>query len=127
MAAALDDATSIVVADSPALDAPAVTIEATVNVRALGRRMTVLEVPGQYGPYVMPDGMVRCGGVAGAFPQTTTAVTPGRWTRITCASDRRRAHLAHRPWPALTLLTLLTLPRDGPPGCLTPRTCTSSP
>lgn len=72
--------------ESPALDAATITLEAQVNPETLGRRMPVVENPGQYGLYILASGSAMCSG-QGGYALRSAAITPGRWTHVLCTFD----------------------------------------
>jgi hypothetical protein len=75
------------VPESPALDAPAITIEVWVNARGLGpRRTAIVDNPEQYALVILPSGSVMCSG-RGGYALRTNGLTPGRWTHLACTFD----------------------------------------
>ena len=80
-----------VVPESPVLDSESIVLEATVRADGLGRRMGILDNPGQYGLYVLPSGNVMCSGRGGYALEGS--LVPERWTRLRCTFDTSRVVL----------------------------------
>jgi Concanavalin A-like lectin/glucanases superfamily len=78
--------TRVTIPESPALDAAAITVDAWVNARDLGRRMAVVDNPGQYAMIVLGSGSVMCSG-RGGYALRGNTLTPGRWTHLACSFD----------------------------------------
>ena len=74
------------IAETPVLDSPVLTIQATVRPRALGRRMGIVDNSGQYGLFILPSGSAMCTG-GGGYALLNDAVAAGRWTQLTCVYD----------------------------------------
>jgi hypothetical protein len=86
---ALDPAGNVrvTIPESPVLDAPAITIEAWVNARALGpRRTAIIDNPEQYALVILPSGSVMCSG-RGGYALRTNGLSPGQWTHLACTFD----------------------------------------
>ena len=73
----------VAIPESAALDSGAITVEAWVNARALGRRMDIVQNAGQYSMVVLGSGSVMCSG-RGGYALRTDTVTPGRWIHLAC-------------------------------------------
>jgi hypothetical protein len=91
-AVALDAQSSIVVPPNPIFDTAAVTLEAWVHPRALGRRMGVVYNGNQYALVILPSGSAMCTG-GGGYALTGNAVKPGQWTSLACTYDADRVTL----------------------------------
>jgi hypothetical protein len=77
----------VTIPESPALDAPAITIEAWVNARELGpRRTAIVDNPGQYALVVLPSGSIMCSG-RGGYALHSNGLSPRRWTHLACTFD----------------------------------------
>jgi hypothetical protein len=72
--------------ESPQLDSAAITVEAWVNARELGRRMDIVNNAGQYSMVVLASGSVMCSG-RGGYALRTATVTPGRWIHLACVYE----------------------------------------
>ncbi len=73
----------VAIPESAALDSGAITIEAWVNARELGRRMDIVQNAGQYTMVVLGSGSVMCSG-RGGYALRSNTVTPGRWIHLAC-------------------------------------------
>jgi hypothetical protein len=85
----LQGQSSLVVSPNPIFDTAAVTLEAWVHPRSLGRRVGVVTNGNNYGLVILPSGSAMCTG-GGGYALTGDAVSPGRWTSITCTYDAEK-------------------------------------
>jgi hypothetical protein len=76
----------VTIPESPPLDSAAITVDAWVNARELGRRMDVVNNPGQYSMVVLASGSVMCSG-RGGYALRSNTITTGRWIHLTCIFD----------------------------------------
>jgi len=91
-AADMNPRSSIVVPPNPLFDSAAVTLEAWVSPRALGRRMGVIFNGNNYHLVILPSGSAMCTG-GGGYALTPDAVRPGQWTSLACTYDADRVTL----------------------------------
>lgn len=85
LAAQMSGQRRLVVPDHPSLDAPTITIEATVQPEQIdGTSMTVLEYPGQYGLVVLGSGSVMCVAGPSGYALKPGALQAGRWYDLVC-------------------------------------------
>jgi hypothetical protein len=82
-AADIGAGSSIVVPTNPLFDTAAVTLEAWVRPRAVGRRMGVVFNGNNYHLVILPSGSAMCSG-GGGYALTGDAVSPGQWTSLAC-------------------------------------------
>jgi hypothetical protein len=87
LAAELQPGRDLRVAETPLLDSQTITLEARVRPAALGRQMTVLDNPGQYGLVILGSGSVMCGAGSAGQVVAGQAVSPNAWTRIHCVLE----------------------------------------
>jgi hypothetical protein len=76
------------VADSAALDVPALTIEAWINPSSLptsGGRMGILDMNGQWGLFLHETGQLRC--TASTTLTVSANIVANEWTHVACTYD----------------------------------------
>lgn len=85
MAAHIEGASSIQLAETSLLDPTAITMEAWINpglIPVIGARAGIVDNNGQYGFFVQPDGALQCIGLTA--PANLVA---GVWTHVACTYD----------------------------------------
>lgn len=88
MALVSGDESSLEVANTPLIDVSALTIEAWIQPSQLpnaGERMGIVDVEGQYGFFLHPEGQIQC--TAGGGQQIAANIQVGRWTHVACTYD----------------------------------------
>jgi hypothetical protein len=92
-AARLGPGGHLTIAETPVLDSQTITLQASVRPAALGRTMTVVENPGQYGLVILDSGSVLCGAGSNGQVVHGGAVRAGVWTRLQCVFEDGRVTL----------------------------------
>jgi hypothetical protein len=92
-AAELGPGGHLTIAESPALDSEAITLEAAVYLPELDRSMMVMENPGQYALVITDSGGVFCGAGANGLVYRGGAVRAGAWIQLHCVLEAGRIRL----------------------------------